>query len=71
MVLKARGRDRRWQPHDLVTVEIEPFVVHSEQKGIFGFGQCDLHIEDRQETLEFRLCHESDVENITGCASYW
>jgi hypothetical protein len=36
-------------------------VVQSEQKGIFRLGQCDLHIEDRQKTLEFLLCHESDI----------
>ena len=53
--------DQLWRPTEIGTLELDVFVRHSEQEGIFKFGRCDLHIEDQHKKLEFRLCHESDI----------
>ena len=53
--------DELWQPKKMRVEEVEAFINKSVAVGIFRFGECDLHIEDLDRTLEFRLCHESDV----------
>jgi hypothetical protein len=53
--------DQLWIPKEIDTSSIGAFVDGAVRKGIFEVGGSDLHIEDRQETLEFRLCHESDI----------
>src|SRR5690349_10091678 len=53
--------DELWHPIEIETLELNEYIERSEQKGIFRFGRSDLHIEDPQKTLEFRLCHESDL----------
>ena len=50
-----------WIPTEIDTSSLGAFIDNAVQKGIFEFGRSDLHIEDRQEELEFRLCHESDI----------
>jgi hypothetical protein len=50
-----------WVPTEIDTSSLGAFIGDASRKGIFELGQSDLHIEDRQETLEFRLCHESDI----------
>src|SRR6266571_4069447 len=53
--------DQLWQPREINAIELQSFIEASIRNGVFRFGRCDLHIEDREETLEFRLCHESDI----------
>jgi hypothetical protein len=53
--------NKLWIPTEIDTSSIGAFVESAVRKGIFEVGHSDLHIEDRQETLEFRLCHESDI----------
>src|SRR5271165_4754979 len=53
--------DELWHPIEVDTVQIESFIQDSVKLGVFTFGQCDLHIEYPQNTLEFRICHESDI----------
>jgi hypothetical protein len=53
--------DQLWLPAQIDTAQLESFVQQSVRNGVFVFGCSDLHIEDPQKTLEFRLCHESDI----------
>ena len=53
--------DRLWQAIEIATPQLAFFIERSLREGTFRYGRCDLHIEDLQETLEFKLCHESDV----------
>jgi hypothetical protein len=53
--------DRLWKPVETHTGQLSAYIERSEQEGVFQLGRCDLHIEDAQNTLEFRLCHESDI----------
>lgn len=41
--------------------DLEDFISKSQKDGIFKLGTADLYISDVQKTLEFLLCHESDV----------
>ncbi|HLG97214.1 MAG TPA: hypothetical protein VKX49_12955 [Bryobacteraceae bacterium] len=53
--------EQLWQPQEVETEQVPAFVQHGVRTGILLLGGCDLHIEDRERTLEFRLCHESDA----------
>ncbi len=50
-----------WRPEEVHLSELDAYIQHSDRVGIFRFGECDLHIEDAAERLEFVLCHESDI----------
>lgn len=50
-----------WQPQEIQTERLPAFVERSVHTGTLLLGRCDLHVEDREKTLEFRLCHESDM----------
>ena len=53
--------DQLWRPKEIKTQQLQFFIERSVDTGVYQFGRCDLHIEDKQKTFEFRLCHESDV----------
>ncbi|HTA70439.1 MAG TPA: hypothetical protein VK776_19260 [Bryobacteraceae bacterium] len=53
--------EQLWRRREIEAKQIAAFVERSAEDGVFQFGRCDLHIEDKQATLEFRICHESDI----------
>jgi hypothetical protein len=53
--------DELWRPARIDSMQLATFIERSVEEGVFEFGAGDLHIEDPQGTLEFRLCHESDI----------
>jgi hypothetical protein len=50
-----------WQATEIDAMHLDAFVTDGVRSGIIKIGSCDLHIEDREKTIEFRICHESDV----------
>jgi hypothetical protein len=53
--------DKMWQEKSIPTSELSRFIEDAIAENIFKFGWSDLHIEDLQDTLEFKFCHESDI----------
>ncbi len=53
--------DELWHPTEINTLELAAFVEQSVRDGIFQFGGSDLHVEDVDGTIKFRLCHERDI----------
>lgn len=61
--------DRWWQPHFVTLAGLESFVRQHVEEGVFLPGESDLHICDRANTVEFLLCHESDIHLRTENAA--
>jgi hypothetical protein len=53
--------DELWSSVQIDSAQLGAFIQRSVQEGVFAFGHGDLHVEDPEKTLEFRLSHESDV----------
>ena len=53
--------DDLWRPMEIDTLALPAWIERTQREGIFRYGRSDLHIEDLQKTLEFLLCHESDI----------
>jgi len=57
------GSDQQklWTAIDVNVEGLTQFVARSVDEGGFVPGSSDLLISDRLKTLQFRLCHESDI----------
>ena len=55
-----------WQPASLRVSDLPAFVRQSIEKGVFVPGDSDLIIRDPAGTVEFMLCHESDLHLSSG-----
>ncbi len=54
-----------WSPIEVKVEDLPAFVRDSVAQGIFSPGNSDLIIEDKARTLNFLLCHESDIHLMT------
>jgi hypothetical protein len=54
-----------WTPIHVKVEDLPGFVRDSVEQGIFSPGNSDLIIEDKDGTLTFLFCHESDIHLMT------
>ncbi len=45
----------------VATADLVPFIVESEERGIFQLGEADLIVRSNLGKIEFTLCHEHDI----------
>jgi len=57
--------DHLYQGKPLPLSGLPAFLSSSEDQGIFTLGENDLLIECADHSIEFTLCHESDIHMMT------
>ena len=57
--------EQLYQESPVPPSDLQTFLAESEDDGIFMLGKNDLHIESADRSIEFTLCHESDIHMKT------
>jgi hypothetical protein len=58
--------DKLWSPTQIEQSDLQEYIEESRKNGIVTLGSSDLIVRDLEGSMNFTICHESDLHFVTN-----